>query len=220
MSCLFKLFWNYSNCLIRKLLLRSKILLVKSTRLKSLPAEPFIFYQQQITEYFLCKYCLKLFVDEGFVYVNNNWSILQTQDRSGSKIVAGPWPNKCRPPWLADGKKLGFEWAKRTQLALKFLRFFQNIFKYVQNFSCLSKQFLRILFFLQGYFFIKIQKFKKGSVQNEVMYILYKLLWKVLWKVPISVNSILHILWIILRKMSDCLFAAVFHINKLIHNIS
>ena len=133
MSCLFKLFWNYSNCLIRKLLLRSKILLVKSTRLKSLPAERFIFYQQQITEYFLLKYCLKFFVDEGFVYVNNNWSILQTQDRSSSKIVGGPRSNKYRPPWLADGKKLGFEWAKRTQLALKFLRFFQNIFKYVQN---------------------------------------------------------------------------------------
>ena len=32
-------------------------------------------------------------------------------------------------------KKLGFEWAKTTQLALKSLRFFRNIFEYVQSFS-------------------------------------------------------------------------------------
>ena len=72
-------------------------------------------------------------------------------------------------------KILGFEWSRTTQLAVKFLRFFRNIFKYVHRFSCLLKQFLRILFFLQGYFFIKIQKSKKGSVQNETIYILYKL---------------------------------------------
>ena len=83
-------------------------------------------------------------------------------------MSAHDWPRK---------KILGFEWAKTTQFALKSLRFFQNIFKYVQSFSCLLKIFLRILCFLQGCFFIKIQKFKKGSIQNKTVYILYKLLY-------------------------------------------
>ena len=39
-------------------------------------------------------------------------------------------------------KILGFEWAKTTQMALTFLQFFRNIFKYVQNFPFSSKQIL------------------------------------------------------------------------------
>ena len=39
-------------------------------------------------------------------------------------------------------KLLGFEWLKTTQMALKFLCFFRNIFKYVQDLSCLLKEIL------------------------------------------------------------------------------
>ena len=47
-------------------------------------------------------------------------------------------------------------------MALKVLFFFQHIFKYVQDFLSLSKQFLWIFLFLEGFFFIEIQKIKKG----------------------------------------------------------
>ena len=49
-------------------------------------------------------------------------------------------------------KILGFECPKTAQMVLKFLCFFRNIFKYVQDFSCSSKQFLRTFYFLQGLF--------------------------------------------------------------------
>ena len=39
-------------------------------------------------------------------------------------------------------KLLGFEWLKTTQMALKFLCFFRNSFKYVQDLSCLLKEIL------------------------------------------------------------------------------
>ena len=97
-----------------------------------------------------------------------------SQGRSSTKIVgdgATCQINVGHHGWPTE-KILGFEWAKTTQLALKSLRFFLNIFNYVQSFTCLSKIFWRVLCFLQGYFFVKIQKFKKGSVQNETMYTL------------------------------------------------
>ena len=59
-------------------------------------------------------------------------------------------------------KILGFESAEATQMALKFLGFFRNIFKYIQDFSCSSKQFLGTFFFIQG-FFNESRKIKKGS---------------------------------------------------------
>ena len=37
-------------------------------------------------------------------------------------------------------------------MAFKILCFFQNIFKYAQDFYCSSKLFLRDFFFLQGFF--------------------------------------------------------------------
>ena len=70
--------------------------------------------------------------------------------------------------WSTE-KILGFEQRKTAKMALKFLCFFRNIFKYVQDFSCSSKQFLRSIFFLEGFLFIKIQKIKKGSVHYETM---------------------------------------------------
>ena len=47
---------------------------------------------------------------------------------------------------------LGFEQAKTAQMAFRLLCFFRNIFKYVQDFSRLSKQFLQTFYFLQGFF--------------------------------------------------------------------
>ena len=75
--------------------------------------------------------------------------------RGGAKVF-----KKCWPPWLVDAEnfsafecpKIGFEWPKTAQMAFKFLCFFWNIFKNVQDFPCLSKQFLRTFFFLQGFF--------------------------------------------------------------------
>ena len=71
----------------------------------------------------------------------------------------GKVSKKCRPK---TEKILGFEWPKTAQMAFKFFYFFRNIFKYVQDFSCLSKQFFRAFsidgFFKKG-FFIEIQRY-------------------------------------------------------------
>ena len=77
-----------------------------------------------------------------------------SQGRSSTKIVGGGGKvsEKCLSPWLSDGENFRFEWPKAAQMALKFLYFFRNIFKYVQDFSCSSKQFLQT-FFLHGFFF-------------------------------------------------------------------
>ena len=65
------------------------------------------------------------------------------QGRSSTKIVGGARSQKnVSHHNLPMEKYLGCEWAKTTQMALKFLQFFWNIFIYVQNSSCLPKQFL------------------------------------------------------------------------------
>ena len=43
---------------------------------------------------------------------------------------------------IETDKILVSEWPKSAQMALKFLCFFRKLFKYVQDFSCLPKQFL------------------------------------------------------------------------------
>ena len=90
------------------------------------------------------------------------------QGRSSSKIVGGSKVSKNvgHHGWPTE-TNLGFEWPKSGQMALKFFCFFRKIFKYVQDFSCSS--ILANFFSLQEFFFIKIQKIKKGSVQNETM---------------------------------------------------
>ena len=102
--------------------------------------------------------------------------MISAQGHSITKIVGGPrfQKNVGHHGWPTE-KILGFEWSKTTQMALKFLRFSGTFLNMFRIFLVRQKKFLRILFFLQRYFFIKIQKFK-GSVQNETMYILYKLL--------------------------------------------
>ena len=52
-------------------------------------------------------------------------------------------------------KILVFEWPQTAEMAFKFLDFSRNIFKIVQDFSCLSKQFLETFFFLESFFFHK-----------------------------------------------------------------
>ena len=89
------------------------------------------------------------------------------QGRSSTKNPKNP-KNVSHHVWPTE-KILGFEWLKTTQIAMKFLYFFRKIFKYVQDFSCSSKQLLPNFFFLQGFFLIKIKKIKKDSVQNETM---------------------------------------------------
>ena len=97
-------------------------------------------------------------------------------------------------------KILDFEWPIMASMALKFLVFFQNIFKYFQCFSYSSKQFLRT------FFFIKIQKMKKDLVIKCIAPLFIHLIGNInIWKVP-TVNSILHILWIILRKINVWMF--------------
>ena len=59
--------------------------------------------------------------------------------------------------WLTE-KTLGFKWPKTTQIALKILRFFQNTFKYVQNFSC-----LRTFFLLEEFFHKNPEHFERFS---------------------------------------------------------
>ena len=108
---------------------------------------------------------------------------LHTQGCTSTEIVgAGPRPQKNvgHHGWPTE-KILSFKWTKTTR-SFETFGLFWNFLKYVQNFYCSSKQFLSILFFLQEYFFIKIQKFKKGSVQNETMYILYKLLYQIIFR--------------------------------------
>ena len=99
---------------------------------------------------------------------------------SSTKIVRERWrgvksqKNVGHHDWLME-KMLGFQWPKTSQIVLSFLCFLWKIFKYVQDFSCSSKQFLQTFFFLHGIFFIKIQKITKRSVQNETLQTLHKL---------------------------------------------
>ena len=65
---------------------------------------------------------------------------------------------------------LGFEWIKTTQMALKFLRFSGAFLNMFRIFLVRQNKFYEFCSFCKGIFFIKIQKFKKGSVQNETMY--------------------------------------------------
>ena len=92
--------------------------------------------------------------------IGNFWPSLLWQGCSSIKIVAwgGKVYKKCRHRGWPTEKIFGFEWVKTTQMT-EIFAFFWYIFKYVQNFFCLLKQFSRILFFLEGYFFTKIQKF-------------------------------------------------------------
>ena len=97
-----------------------------------------------------------------------NWLVIiwGGQGRSSTKVVGGrgrrrSWKNVGHHG-LPTEKILVFEWPKTAQMALKVLFFFQHIFKYVQDFLSLSKQFLWIFLFLEGFFFIEIQKIKKG----------------------------------------------------------
>ena len=41
----------------------------------------------------------------------------------------------CRPPWLADEKKLGFRWSKKAKLTLEIISFWQNISIGILKFS-------------------------------------------------------------------------------------
>ena len=91
-------------------------------------------------------------------------------------------------------------------------------------------------FFLQRVFFIKIQKtfqfqlatcrpcinfyFKSFSASTNAVVPRFIHLIRNIYEKYWSVNLILHILWTILRKMSEYLFVAVFSINKFIRNIS
>ena len=83
-----------------------------------------------------------------------------TQGHSSTKIVAGEegwersWKNVGHHGWPTE-KILVFEWPKTAQMDLKFLCFFRNIFKYIQGFPYLSKQFLWTFLFLKGFFFDK-----------------------------------------------------------------
>ena len=75
------------------------------------------------------------------------------QGRSSTEIVGGPrsWKNVGHHGWPTE-RILGFEQAKTAQMAFRLLCFFRNIFKYVHDFSRLSKQFLQAFFFLQRFF--------------------------------------------------------------------
>ena len=112
----------------------------------------------------------KLILEKGFRQkvnlVSDNFFPCKDQGRSSTKIVgegeeAKSWKNLGHHVWPTE-KILGFEWPKTAQMAFKFFYFFRNIFKYVQDFSCLSKQFFRAFsidgFFKKG-FFIEIQRY-------------------------------------------------------------
>ena len=58
-----------------------------------------------------------------------------------NKIQRRNVSKKCRPPWLAD-----------VSNSFEVFVFFRNIFKYGQDFTWSSKQFLQASFFLQGLF--------------------------------------------------------------------
>ena len=77
------------------------------------------------------------------------------QGRSSTKIVGGGGGGKVSKNVghhsLQKEKILGFEWAKTTQMALKFLQFFQNIFMFrillvYQNNFCKSSSFYMGIF--------------------------------------------------------------------------
>ena len=81
---------------------------------------------------------------------------LTNQGRSSTKIVGGPRSGKNVGHRGSPTEKiLDSEWPKTAKMALAVLCFFCKIFKYALDFSCLSKQFLRTFFFLQGFFFHK-----------------------------------------------------------------
>ena len=54
--------------------------------------------------------------------------------------------------WVTMSYKMLQTWTKTAQMAFKFLCVFRNIFEYIQNFSCSSKQFFQNVFFLQEFF--------------------------------------------------------------------
>ena len=117
-----------------------------------------------------------------YFWLTTKNTFLILQDPSSTEIVGGPRPQKnvSHHSWPTE-KILGFKCAKRTQMALKLLRFsFLNMFRI---FLVRQNNFCGSCSFYKGIFFIKIQKFKEGSVQNETMYILYKLLYQIIfWK--------------------------------------
>ena len=93
--------------------------------------------------------------------IGNFWPSLLWQGCSSIKIVAwgGKVYKKCRHRGWPTEKIFGFEWVKTTQMTLKFLRFpgtFLNMFRIF--FVCWNN-FRESCFFLEGYFFTKIQKF-------------------------------------------------------------
>ena len=75
-----------------------------------------------------------------------------SKGRSSTKIVGGRVRGGDKV--VKKSEKI----RKRLHWISNFLCFFRSSFKYVQDFSCSSKQILRTFFFLQGFFFIKIQK--------------------------------------------------------------
>ena len=77
---------------------------------------------------------------------------------------------------MADGENFSFDWPKTAEMALKFLRFFRNIFIFSTIFLVCKDNFCKRFTFYKG-FFIKIQKIREGPVQNETMLTWYKLLY-------------------------------------------
>ena len=73
---------------------------------------------------------------------------LLTQGPSSTKIV-GEGGGARSQIYVGQNveKSLGFAWAKTTEMTgFEIFAFFRNIFKYVQSFSCLSKNFLQIFY--------------------------------------------------------------------------
>ena len=129
-------------------------------------------------------------------------------------------------PWLTDRKMLAFYRPRTDQMALKLLLSFGNSFKHVPGFSCLSKRFLHFFFlFTRVQFKMKlcrpwinlyITSFSEST--NTVAICLWKSIkWMVKCK---TATRYIHIFWITLIKMSQCLFSAVSFIKKFIRNIS
>ena len=99
-----------------------------------------------------------------------NFFMIKMQGSSSSEIVGGPrswkdvghhgrWTNKI----------LGFEKPRTAQMALKFLGFFLEYSQIYSWFFLFIKIIYGNLFLFTSVFFIKIQKIKKVSVQNEAM---------------------------------------------------
>ena len=82
-----------------------------------------------------------------------SWTYIIFQGCSSTKIVGGPmsWKNVGHHSWLTE-KVLCFEWPKTAQMALEFLYFLWNIFRYVQDFLVRQNMFVNLFLFTKVFF--------------------------------------------------------------------